>query len=550
MTVDTGSYARIAKLLVKHRDVVRRVGAARDALGPAADPAAVADAEALAADLEAAGPTFVKLGQVMATRRDLLPPPYDAALRRLHDDVAPVPFAEVRETVEEELGAALDEVFPRFDETPIGAASLSQVHRAELRDGTAVAVKVQRPGVQERVAADLAALEKLARAGDTFTDAGARLGFRRIVDEFRRSLVAELDFEQEAQNLRVIGELLEGYDTIIVPAPVLDLTTSRVLTMEHVPATNLEELSGVVLAEVPGERLADDLFRAYLEQILVHGFVHADPHPGNVMLTRDHRLALVDLGMVMRVEPSTQDELLKLLLAAAEGRAREAADVAIALGQPLDGFDEERFRREVADLVGYFVDSAAGAVQAGRIVLEVARIATDSALRPPQELVLLGRALSNLDAVGSVLAPGFDVRDALARHAQSIMSRRMLGALSPHSMMRRALEAKELLEEAPARLNTILGNLAGNRFQVGVAAADAAVWRTTIHRAASRMTLGVILAALIVGAALLARVDAGPQVLGYPALSALFFVVAGVGGLALAAQIVWESWRGVKEDRR
>ncbi len=276
----------------------------------------------------------------------------------------------------------------------------------------------------------------------------------------------------------------------------------------------------------------------------------ADPHPGNVMLTRDHRLALVDLGMVVRIEPSTQDELLKLLLAAAEGRAREAADVAIALGERLEGFDEERFRREVADLVGYFVDAAAGSVQAGRIVLEVARIATNSALRPPQELVLLGRALSNLDAVGAALAPGFDVRDALARHAHAVMTRRMLGSLSPHSMMRRALEAKELVEEAPRRLNALLGNLAENRFQVGFEAADAAVWRTTIHRAASRLTLGVILASLIVGAALLARVDAGPEIFGYPALSALFFVVAGLGGVALATQIVWESWRGAKEDRR
>ncbi len=224
--------------------------------------------------------------------------------------------------------------------------------------------------------------------------------------------------------------------------------------------------------------------------------------------------------------------------------------MAIALGERLEGFDEERFRREVADLVGYFVDAAAGSVQAGRIVLEVARIATNSALRPPQELVLLGRALSNLDAVGAALAPGFDVRDALTRHAHAVMTRRMLGSLSPHSMMRRALEAKELVEEAPRRLNALLGNLAENRFQVGFEAADAAVWRTTIHRAASRLTLGVILASLIVGAALLARVDAGPEIFGYPALSALFFVVAGLGGVALATQIVWESWRGAKEDRR
>ncbi len=551
MIADTtlGTYARIARLLARHLGLLRDAGSARDPLAPDPDPGDDADAAAFAADLERSGPTFVKLGQVLATRRDLLPERYLVALRRLHDHVTPVPVAEVRAVVEEELGAKLDRVFPVFEETPLGSASLSQVHRAELRDGTTVAVKVQRPGLRAEVARDLDALDRLAAAADFLTDAGARLGFRRIVDEFRRSLTAELDFAQEAENLHTMRRLLADYDAIVVPRPVDDLTTARVLTMEYVPAANLEDLSGVVLADLPGQRLADKLFRAYLDQILVHGFVHADPHPGNVMLTRDHRLALVDLGMVLRVEPHSRDELLKLLLAAAEGRAREAADVAVALGERLDGFAEDRFRREIADLVGYFVDTRAGDVQAGHVVLEIARIATQCGLRPPQSLVLLGRTLANLDAVGRVLAPGFDVRNALARHAEDIMTRSLVGSLSPHALMRRALETKQLVEDAPSRLNAILGRLAEGRLDIGVAATDAAAWRTTLHRATSRLTLGIVLAAIIVGAALLMRVDAGPTLGGYPALAVVLFVAAAAGGLLLAGQIMWESWRGPNEDR-
>src|SRR6185369_10287195 len=312
-------YKDIAVLLMKYgrSDVVREAGW-DDAIEPAKGTTALAanpKAEELAADLEKMGPTFIKLGQLLSTRPDLLPLPYIEALARLQDKVEPFSYEEVEHIVTEELGVRISKAFGEFSTEPLAAASLGQVHRATLRDGRLVVVKVQRPDIRERVAEDLAALLTIAEFLDAHTEAGARYRFAAMTEEFRASLQRELNYREEAQNLLRLRKNLADFERIVVPAPVDDYTTSRVLTMEYVTGTKVTALSPVVLLEHDGRELAEQLFRAYLRQVLVDGFFHADPHPGNVFLTADGRLALLDLGMVARVAPRTQDYLLQLLLA-------------------------------------------------------------------------------------------------------------------------------------------------------------------------------------------------------------------------------------------
>ena len=317
----------------------------------AADDARGADAEQLANDLETLGPTFIKLGQVLSGRTELLPPADIDALGRLQDDVAPFSFADVERIVETELRVKMSKAFGMFEAEPIAAASLEQVHCAALRDGRMVAVKVQRPDAAKQVMDDLAAMAEIAAFLDKRTDAGARYCFADLIAEFRRSLLEELDYLHEAANLRTLGEHLAGFKDIIVPQPIDSYTTSRVLTMDYVLGTKVTALSPLTRMDVDAERLGRELVRAYLHQIVVDGFFHADPHPDNVFVTDDKKIALVDLGMVGRLSDRTQDRLLALLLAAAEGRGDEAADTLIELGERREGFNEVALRRDVVDVV-------------------------------------------------------------------------------------------------------------------------------------------------------------------------------------------------------
>jgi ubiquinone biosynthesis protein len=541
-----GRYAQIARVLVSHggRDLVTSSGLSAQLGGALDDDGSGSgsggdDAPAdLARDLESLGPTFIKLGQLLSTRADLLPDAHIEALARLQDDVGAVPFDQIREVVESELGARLSNVFEEFDEEPLASASLGQVHHAVMRDGREVAVKVQRPGIRSVIDRDLEVLHGVAGFLDGHTDAGERYHFDEMIDEFERSLGRELDYRREAESLTELRSNLEGFDRLTVPGYVPGLTTSRVLTMDHVEGKKITDVSQLARLDLDGDALVDQLFRAYLQQMLADGFVHADPHPGNVLLTSDHRLALIDVGMVIRLDHSTRERMLRLLLAVADGDGEAAADVALAMGQPTSFFDEEAFRRDVAALVGSYHDLPPEESHAGQILAEVTRISGQDGVRPPAELTLLGRTLLALDQVAKELAPGFDADEAVRRHAMQVLRGTMLDELTPSSMLRGLLDTKELIEQLPGRANTILSNLAEGSFRVRVDAVDAEQLIAALQRLGNRVTAGLVLAALIVGAAMLSGIETDATLLGYPALALVFFVTAAVMGLWLVVSIL------------
>ena len=491
------------------------------------------EGEALARDLEALGPTYIKLGQLLSTRSDLLPEKYLEALTRLQDNVEPFPFAEVEQIVTSELGVRMSKAFAEFDSTPIAAASLGQVHRARLRDGREVAVKVQRPGVRDSIGEDLDALEQIGRHH--------QLG--SLLEEFRKSLVRELDYRQEAQNLLTLGTNLEEFDRIIVPRPVDGFTTSRVLTMDFVKGVKITRLSPLAKLDLDGKKLAGQLFRAYLKQILIDGFFHADPHPGNVFLTEDKRIALIDLGMVAHVAPRLQEHLIQLLLAVSEGRSDDAVTYSLRIAQRTEDFDETVYNRAIADLVARHQDVTMKEVAVGRIMLEIFNISGSAGVRMPPELAMLGKTLLNLDQVGYLLDPDFNPNLEIRESAADIMQRRMLKSLSPGNFFQNVLEMKELAERMPGRLNKILEAVANNEFEIKVQTIDENKLLSGFQKIANRITLGLLMAALIVGAAMLMQVPTSFRLLGYPGLAIIFFGVAALGGVALMFQIL-------RDDRR
>ncbi|HEX8089677.1 MAG TPA: AarF/UbiB family protein [Blastocatellia bacterium] len=546
-------YKDIAWLLMKYgrSDLVKNAGLdsvlteeSRDATLAEVPP----EAKALADDLEEMGPTFIKLGQLLSTRPDLLPVAYLEALTRLQDKVEPFAYEEVEAIVSGELGVRMSKAFSDFDPAPIAAASLGQVHRARMRDGRPVAVKVQRPNIRERVVEDLEALGDVAEFLDNHTGLGKQYEFQKMLEEFRRSLMRELDYRQEATNLTRMNDILMDFDSIVVPLPIDDYTTSRVLTMDYIKGKKITALTTLARMEIDGTELAEQLFRAYLKQILVDGFFHADPHPGNVFLTEDGRIAMLDLGMVARITPPLQEKLLQLLLAVAEGRSEEAASFAIRIGERTEGFDEPEFRRRVADIVARQQGRSAEQLEIGKIMLEVTRVSGECAIRVPPELTMLGKTLLNLDQVGWTLDPDFDPNAAIRRNAVEIMQQRMAKSVSPASIFSSLMDMKDFLETMPRRINKILDRIANNDIEVKVDAIDERRLMEGLQKIANRITMGLVLAALIVGAAMLMSVPTDFRILGYPGLAMIFFLLATGGALVLMINILFYDEKAKKKS--
>ncbi len=546
-------YREIGRLLWKYgrSNLVKRQSES-DAYAPDGpeDITGGPDPEELVRDLEAMGPTYVKFGQVLASRPDLLPENYLRALARLQDGVKPFSEAEAMAIIEKELEVRISKGFARFDPTPIAAASLGQVHYAELRDGRKVVVKVQRPNVRDQVWKDFDALDSLAAALDAHTPAGRKHRFREVVEEFRTALTRELNYELEAQNLIVLARNLAEFPHLVVPQPITDYCTRSVLTMEYVDGDKITALSPLVRQDLECGVLIDELFKAYLKQVLVDGLFHADPHPGNIFITRDNRIALIDLGMAGHTTPSMQEHLLKLLLAVSEGNGDDAVEVVIRISEKMEDFDLPEFRRQVSRLVAAKRDQGIEQMNVGRSLFEVSHRARSTGLFVPSELTLLGKTLLQLDEIGRILDPSFNPTEAIRRHVAELLSRRMRKDLTRGNFFSSVIETKDFVQALPGRVNRILDAVTNSELEVKVKAVDAKVVLDGMQKIANRITAGLVLAALIVGASLLMRVQTRFQLLGYPGLAIVCFIAAAGGAFWLLVSILVHDYKSRKRVPR
>jgi ubiquinone biosynthesis protein len=541
-------YRDIARLLIRYgrSDLVRDLDVDGLQEGDTDEPLCE-DATQLAHDLEKLGPTFIKLGQLLSTRVDLLPAPYTDALSRLQDQVEPFSYDEVERIVVDELGVDLSHAFASFDPEPLAAASLAQVHRATLRSGRDVVVKVQRPGIRSQIADDMAALAELAEFADAHTEIGRRFGFSDLLEQFRKALIAELDYTREATNLTTLARIVEPWPRLVVPRPVPDYSTGRVLTMDYLPGRKVTDLGPLARTDLDGAPIVEDLFRAYLQQMLAEGFFHADPHPGNVLLTPDNRLALIDLGMVARLSPSSRDCIVKLLLAVSDGNGDGAADALASLGTQREDFDRDGFRVAVGDLVARSVELGSR-LQAGAVVLELTRISGACGLRPAPELALVGKALLNLDQVAQTLDPTFAPADAIQRQTTAILQSRM--RTTTGSLLGAAMEARDFTVQLPGRINKVMDAVADGKFELKIDAIDEPQMLAVLQRLANRLATGIVLASLVVGAALMMQIPTKSRILGYPAIAMVCFALAAGGGAALLISVLLADRRIARTARR
>jgi len=535
-----------------HSDLAKEFGdeVAGDENPPVAARPGQPAPEELADDLEKMGPTFIKFGQLLCSRPDLLPEPYLKALARLQDKVKPFPYAEVEHIVASELGVRLSKAFSYFEEKHLAAASLGQVHRAALRDGRPVVVKIQRPGIRQQIAEDFEVLEEIADFFDGHTDIGRRYRFGKILAEFKKSILQELDYQREASNLTTLANNLKDFPHLLVPLPVLDYSSRSVLTMDHVSGTKITALSPVVRLDLNGEMLAEELFKAYLKQVLIDGFFHADPHPGNIFLTDDGRVALLDLGMTGRLSSTMQENLLRLLLAISEGNGDETVKIILRISETEEDFDETQFTQKAGAFVSEQRDQTLNHQDVGKALMEVSRTAAQTGLHVPTELTLLGKTLLQLEEVGKVLSPKFNPSASVRRNVAEIMSTRMHKAATPGHLFSSFLEMKDFVGGLPGRVNKILDVVGNSELEVKVKTPDARYLLNGFEKIANRVTTGILLAALIVGAALMMRINSTFQVFGYPGIAMICFLVAIGGSGWLILGILWKDYRDRQKPKK
>lgn len=350
--------------------------------------------------------------------------------------------------------------------------------------------------------------------------------------------------------MTLIGKSLEEFPRLHVPRPVPDYCSSLVLTMEHAPGRKITALSPLARIDLDGAGLADELLRAYLKQVLVDGLFHADPHPGNIFVTDHSHLVLLDFGMVGRVSPVLREQLLKLLISISEGRGEDAAETLGAMGSAGVDFEAQALSRAVSGVVARQPEASLHDPAVGRALLTLDHHARQHGLHPPPELSLLGKTLLQLDEVGRTLDPGFKPTESIKRNLGEIMAARIREDLTRGNLFGSLLEAKNFAAGLPARLNRVMENLGRRDFELTVKSPETDELLAGMRKIANRIAAGVVLAALIVGAALLMRVETAFTLWGYPGLAMLCFVAAAAGGAWLVVTTFWSDSREQARRRR
>lgn len=544
---DLGRLADIAAVLIRHGlgDLVRRYGLA-DALETAghrlhwdhaADLARLPPAVQLRLALEELGPTFVKLGQILAGRADLLTPDYIAELEKLHSKVPALPLADLRAQLLEDLGDAPERVFARFDAEPLAAASIAQVHRACLHDGTEVVVKIRRPGIVEVIEADLRLLERFAGLAERQVPALAPYRPQALVHEFGRSLRRELDLAGECRNAERIAANMAPLGFVEVPPVHWPLTQARLNVQGYIDGIPGGALDQVTAAGLDRRLLARRGAQAVLKMIVQDGLFHADPHPGNVFYRPGNRIAFIDFGMVGRLSTRRREDLLNLLLGLVQRRPEQVADVLMDWAGDTPGVAVDRLEAEIEDFVDQYHGTPLAQLSLGQMLSDVTTILRQHHLVLPADLALLIKAFISLEGMGRALDPDFHMAsEALPLLRQVVRARYQPRALAQRGWdtLRRLVQISGQL---PHDLSRLLRNARRGRIQVHIDLAHLQRVGNQIDRAASRLSIALVIAALIIGSSIIMTVGSGPQLMGLPALGVLGYIGAVGGGLWLVRSI-------------
>jgi ubiquinone biosynthesis protein len=488
--------------------------------------------------LEELGPVFVKFGQFLAERPDIISPDWVAELSRLRDDVAPLPFEVVQATVETELGRPLGELFASFDPEPVAAASIAQVHRAALADGREVAVKVQRPDTETTLAADLAILHHLASLASGRAVPEDVLDPVGLVDELGRLLARETDFRHELRTLQRFAANFEADPTVKIPRAFPSLSTARLLTMEFVAGERPASPAVLAARGLDPKRLARVGAQAFLRMVLEQGLFHADPHGGNLLFCPGDVVAFLDYGAVGRLDAELRGQLLDLLVAVGLRDYARLADMFLRIGRSIGPTDRRQLQEDIADFVDDYAGLPLKSVRVAAVFADFFEVLRRNAIRFPSDLIVLARALAALESQGRQLDPEFDLVAELHEPLRRMVEQRASPVERARRLVAAGGELGAMLSELPGELRRVLGLIESRDLEVRLSHVGLEGLVRELDRASNRIAFGLIVAALIVGSAIVSNLSRGPAIWGYPAVGVVGFLLAAVLGLWLVLAIL------------
>jgi ubiquinone biosynthesis protein len=504
---------------------------------PAPDPAVGSDrGRHLREMLDELGPTFVKFGQLLSTRPDVVPPDIVAELRSLQDDVSPFPFAQVRRVVEEELGLTLEQAFVSFDETPIAAASIGQVHRATLPNGDEVVVKVQRPNAPRQVESDLALLYQAARLIRERVRALDFIDVNELVDEFARFIRQELDYKLEARHAETFRRDFEGSDDVVVPKVYWDYSGARMLTLQYLEGVQLADLDPASTPLEERRELAYRVTQTWMEMIFRNGFFHADPHPANVLVLTDGRIGLVDFGLVGKLTDDDMARLTALFVDAATENVDALPRRLAELGVRYPKEREEEFATALRELFYRYYGASLAEIDPIQVIREGFALIYSMNLRLPTRFVLLDKAIATLGSVGVELYPDFNVFEVARPYARELMVERFSPARLALLAHRRGRDLFQIANELPYQVHDVLQEIRDGQIEVGFVHKGLDEFMHKLDVVFNRLVVALVVAAGLLGSSVIGILATeGPQIFGIHFLSVLGFMVSGV----LGAWLLW-----------
>lgn len=488
--------------------------------------------------MEELGPTFVKLGQVLSTRPDLIPQSYADEFSRLQDRVPAEKPDVIREQVQLELGYPAEELFVNFSDEPIAAASIAQVHEAQLKTGQSVVVKIQRPGIVNIIETDLDILMGLAFLVENHLPTGLVIDPITIVREFRRVIRRELDFTREANTIDRFASNFKDDLTVYIPKVHWEFTGATVLTMDKVDGIKVSEYDQLREEQYDLAEIAQHGADAFLRQVLEFGLFHGDPHPGNIFILPDNVVCMIDYGMVGHLDDSLKYLLLDLLLAVADKDSDRIVSLLLYSGNISDETDRKQLKRDLTEFIDNFHDVSLQNINSGKLLSEFIEILQLHRIKFPPEYILLCKALVLMEDVGRQLDPNFNMIDHIKPCIEKLIKER----LSPGHISREALRISQsyiqLMRSLPGDIKEFINRVNRNKFKIDLEHRGLDKLITDLDRSSNRISFSLLIGSIIVGSSLVMQIDKGPQFLGFPVLGLVGYTIAGLLGLWLAIAIL------------
>ncbi len=495
-------------------------------------------AERVRMALEELGPTFVKLGQIVSTRPDLVPVEFIQELSKLQDHVPPFPYAELKQVIESELGTPLDDIFQHFNETPLAAASIGQVHRARLKNGEEVVAKVQRPGIHKTIEVDLEIMLHLASLIERYLEEVEFHRPTKIVEEFAHTLERELDYTIEASHIEHFASQFIGDQTIYVPKVYRETTTTRVLTMEYVGGIKASEIDQLQSASLDQKEIAHRGADLILKQIFDYGFFHADPHPGNVYILPNNVICYLDFGMMGRIDRQTRENFANLVMSIIRRDEEKAADALLRLTLWVDEPERGTLERDLAEFMDLHFYRPLKELELGKLLQQLLEMSSKHRLRVPPDLFLMLKALSTAEGVGRMLDPDFDITTHAAPSIRRIQRDRLHPRRIAGDLFDTGAEIVHLLKEIPRELREILKQARQGKAKMEFEHRGLEPMLATHDRISNRIAFAIVLASLVIGSSLIVLADIPPKWHGIPVIGIVGFLISGVMAFWLLVSIL------------